>query len=646
MAVTLDLMITVPGVMQSLPQWVCWRHEVIGIGKPTKVPYRSDGRGKASSTDPSTWSTFEAALEAVRRDDTLDGVGLVMTAEDGLCCVDLDDAIDDGTMSEPAQAIVDGLASWTEVSPSGRGVHVWCFAGKPGGAPASAMLDGQRIEVYDQGRYICVTGHHLAGTPTTLERREDDIGALCDRMADAKRPPAPPPREVGQGDRRLIDRVRKYLASMPPAISGERGHDRTLDAARVVIHDFALERGAAEALLLEWNQRCQPPWPEREVMRKLDEAARLNHTRARGCLRNEGTADQLVRIKRATMTPQESVVAAHEPPQRILPRIRTARELAHEHPREPEPIIDGILRHTEVVQISAPSKVGKSWLLHDLLISFTTGSPWLGTFRTAKLPALLIDYELSPATTGKRLGAVARSLGHREIPEHLHVANIRGDSLSLDEMIRLVDEAETSYGLIAIDCQYGLYGEGIDENDNADMAKLYRELIRLAMRTNAGVAIVHHGTKGSSAGKRVADIGAGGGAQGRAADSLLSLRDHETPGCAVLDTSLRSFPPIDPLGLRWDYPRWWPDQTVDVGKLAGAQPKAPKQWSPRLFVEAVVNARPSTRSELIDRGVEEGCSAWNADRLLRAADADGLVSRTGAGTKADPFRYSILEAIP
>ncbi|MCC7085583.1 MAG: DUF3987 domain-containing protein [Pirellulales bacterium] len=92
------------------------------------------------------------------------------------------------------------------------------------------------------------------------------------------------------------DRARKYLAKLPPAISGQGGHDQTFRAACVLVLGFELQRGPALELLREWNQSCEPPWSERELQHKIDDA--LEQPGERGYL--------LYRPKTATPLPAQS----------------------------------------------------------------------------------------------------------------------------------------------------------------------------------------------------------------------------------------------------------------------------------------------------------------------------------------------------
>lgn len=76
---------------------------------------------------------------------------------------------------------------------------------------------------------------------------------------------------LGSGAR--VERARRYLELMPPAVSGAQGHDATFRAA-LVAHGFDLSDAEALPLLLAWNAECSPPWDARDVERKLREAKR------------------------------------------------------------------------------------------------------------------------------------------------------------------------------------------------------------------------------------------------------------------------------------------------------------------------------------------------------------------------------------
>jgi hypothetical protein len=72
-----------------------------------------------------------------------------------------------------------------------------------------------------------------------------------------------------------LDRARAYVAKMPPAILGQGGHDATFAVAKVLIHNFALCEAEAWPILLDYNERCEPPWNYGELQHKMSSAGKL-----------------------------------------------------------------------------------------------------------------------------------------------------------------------------------------------------------------------------------------------------------------------------------------------------------------------------------------------------------------------------------
>ncbi|EAW31095.1 hypothetical protein GP2143_03203 [marine gamma proteobacterium HTCC2143] len=144
----------VPEELKTLPQWVCWKAVVRPNGKITKVPMNPLTGIKASSINSKTWASFDKAATGMNRHG-YDGIGFVFVRGDGLVGVDLDNCMrSHGQLETWAQDIVDRLDSYTEVSPSGNGVHIICYSGASG---LSYNKDGR--EMYSEGRYFTVTGN-------------------------------------------------------------------------------------------------------------------------------------------------------------------------------------------------------------------------------------------------------------------------------------------------------------------------------------------------------------------------------------------------------------------------------------------------------------------------------------------------------
>lgn len=155
----------IPPEMQAYHQWVCWRFEDRGEGKPTKVPYTPTTHKLASVTRPETWCTFKEACAALPR---FDGIGFVLSKQDPYTIVDLDKTTD---KSQIAQQIFvqQTLDSYSEVSPSGAGLHI----------VIKARLDrGRRrgpFELYSDNRFMTMTGNVYHAKPIEFAQVKLDI---------------------------------------------------------------------------------------------------------------------------------------------------------------------------------------------------------------------------------------------------------------------------------------------------------------------------------------------------------------------------------------------------------------------------------------------------------------------------------------
>jgi hypothetical protein len=245
--------LTVPKTLSDRPQWVGYRLEQRGNPpKPTKVPVNPSNGRNAKVDDPTTWATFKKALEAVER-YKLNGVGFVFTGGDPFCGVDLDKCLDPQTHEvQPwAAEIVAQLDSYSEVSPSGTGLHIIIGAELPEGKGRKFEQLDERVELYDRGRFFCTTGGHLKGTPSTIEDRQAPLDKLISRLRDGH----------GKTGRTAGDHRADSYAE------GGR-HEALLSRAGQMRRTGASQTEIEAALIVFNRERCRPPKPESEV-RKL-----------------------------------------------------------------------------------------------------------------------------------------------------------------------------------------------------------------------------------------------------------------------------------------------------------------------------------------------------------------------------------------
>lgn len=89
----------------------------------------------------------------------------------------------------------------------------------------------------------------------------------------------------------VLEHARKYVAAMPPAISGEGGHNQTYSVACTLVQGFGLSAQDAWQILVDYNNRCNPPWSEKELWHKLESAEKATPPEGgRGCMASPGQA--------------------------------------------------------------------------------------------------------------------------------------------------------------------------------------------------------------------------------------------------------------------------------------------------------------------------------------------------------------------
>lgn len=146
----------IPEELKRRSQWVNWKYAWDGK-KWTKHPYNPRTRRKASSTDLLTWSMFVKTLKAYE-EDLYDGIGFMFCSGDPYVGVDLDNCVDPetGEIKPWATQVVEGLNSYTELSPSGKGLHIIVRGKVP------SPVKKKHIEIYSIERYFTITGHEVA----------------------------------------------------------------------------------------------------------------------------------------------------------------------------------------------------------------------------------------------------------------------------------------------------------------------------------------------------------------------------------------------------------------------------------------------------------------------------------------------------
>ena len=411
----------IPHELRARPQWVVWQHERRDPddeeAKPTKVPYRPSlgERVKADSTNPKTWGTFEEALDAHVLGG-FDGIGYVLDRNDPYVGVDLDECVDPetGDVEEWAADIVRELNSYTEVSPSGRGLRVIARAQWPAELVVnnrwgSTRKGEMRVEMYGAMRYLTLTGRLVPGTVSDIRDRHVEFARLHRRLWP---PPAPLPVKNGNGGGNGNGHTSPSVPSVGHMLvltderDGERaamalwsgstvGYPTRSEAHAALCAIFAFytsDEAQIERLVSQSGVGQIGAWPKepRYRRRTIEGALRLS-TEHYKPQRANGNGNGHAHVV-GTVPPAEGVL----PQQPTLPRppvtLVSGSELLSMELPEPRWAVPGLLPEGLSILGGKP-KMGKSWLALGMCIAVASGGAVLGRISVTRGPVLYLALE-------------------------------------------------------------------------------------------------------------------------------------------------------------------------------------------------------------------------------------------------------------
>jgi putative DNA primase/helicase len=285
----------IPSEMRTRRQWIVWQAKeeakADGEVRINKIPKKVDG-GAAATDDPSTWTTFDAAVAAWKKHPRkFAGVGYVFSANDPFTGIDLDGCLTSGGVVEDWAHVwlnkMPGAA--VEVSPSGGGMHAIVRAKLPGDG-INATESHKGVELYDRLRYFCITGLSVGAVPDVIPEHQEAVDLLYAwakaeqaKQQAAKRAASAPPKAKEGGEAWVMrvggeswspeERARAYIDRIDPGRSGDKGSWPMLRAACICV-EFGLDRDACYRVLTEvYCPKCDPPWTDdRQIWHKIDDA--------------------------------------------------------------------------------------------------------------------------------------------------------------------------------------------------------------------------------------------------------------------------------------------------------------------------------------------------------------------------------------
>lgn len=204
-----------PAELLTRQQWLIWKFvQKPGQKKPSKMPYYASGAirtgQQGSEEDRRQLVDYEEALAACAAQNA-DGLGFAFLPGDGLIGIDIDGALGDDVEERRKQRalnIIKACQSYTEFSPSGRGVHIIVK-----GSTETFKSNELGIEVFCGRQFFTMSGNLYPGagfdvapiTPQTLDTLRRTV------KQQAEQPPSRPIPQPPSNDRQRIESALVYI---------------------------------------------------------------------------------------------------------------------------------------------------------------------------------------------------------------------------------------------------------------------------------------------------------------------------------------------------------------------------------------------------------------------------------------------------
>lgn len=440
----------VPGELKKLRQWTCWKFEdrrnAAGEVYRTKLPVDMYGHAYKWS-DPRQWISFEDACKGKTQ-----LIGFFFGS--GIVGVDLDKCrnVETGAIEQWASDTIKELNSYTELSPSKTGFHIYVR----GVLPKEGNRKG-RMEIYSQGRFFTVTGEHVAGTPEAVQP--------CEHLAEIQA--------------KMLAGLAPELPKAPTAKPDESGED-----FKLVRHVYQ-ETKFKDAAKLE--KEIETRYPERFAARNKEKGTRQGKTYFRYTCENflKDVKDEKPETK----------------PDKVSIEFITADKVQMERV---DWLWENRIPYGMLTVFAGIPGTGKSTVTADLVARLTTGLPFPDVSNN-QFPvdvAMLVSEDSLSHTVVPRLAAAGAELKlvhfvskvrvpENGKPQEMQIA-LNQDLEAVAEKIRRHEYIR----LVVIDPLASYLGT-LKKNDDSHMRPLLVQIANFALEQNIAVLTVGHLNKNS-----------------------------------------------------------------------------------------------------------------------------------------------------
>lgn len=349
-------------------------------------------------------------------------------------------------------------------------------------------------------------------------------------------------------------------------------------------------------------------------------------------------ASQIIDLTENAVLVEPEKVLEMEVEKTGLPPIVDAFDFVSRPEIKPEELISGLIHKGSKMVVGGGSKSFKTWIQLSMAISVCSGNRWLDR-QTSRGRVLFVNFEIQPAFFQDRIIRVAHAMDVKLEPSMMDVWNLRGYAASYVTLIpQIIGRIKNGgYFLVIIDPIYKIYGNGMkDENSASDVAQLMNSLETICTQTGAAIIFGAHHSKGNQSQKESIDRIGGSGVYGRDPDTILDFTHHEEDGCFTVTPILRNLPPIEPFGVRWEFPLMRYDKELDPSKLKQVSGRK-RQHDPLQLLEYIKDTTFNNPMSVSEWGGVSNVKRPTLVNYLSEMRLKGWIATAGEGSSARQY---------
>jgi len=459
----------VPEILKLFDRWVVWKWVPKGdrSRKWDKPPKQPDGR-PARVNKSQDWHSFEEVKEAYEAGGW-DGIGIIIPED--FVGIDVDKCVKDRELNGAGEMFSLLADTYTEYSPSGTGIKSIALGKLNPDLPKTSNERG--LELYDgtTGRYFTITGD-VVGERTEIKGAREGIRSLQEILAQPieSSPFADPATE--EESEALEAEVRELVWGLNPERATPYDSWRNVCCAikETCPHLFDLFH--------EWSQQSPAYVSEANCQKLWDDLRRTDgRVLTFGSLKYWAKEDGF----RPNKYRADSVSAADF----------LSREIERDY------IVENFLVAKEPMLIGGPSKVLKTSISLDLVVSIATGTPFLGQKEFA-VPTprrvLMISGESGETTIQDSLWQIVKAKGlDRDDLSRLRLS-FRLPKIDAEEDVKdlLAECKKHEIDVLVLDPLYLAFRPGDAASNIYSMGEKFQLLAEQIGRVGLTLLLLHH----------------------------------------------------------------------------------------------------------------------------------------------------------